>query len=200
MLYRDQLALTGSLDEVGTPIRENIGESSRLGIEIEIKASISDNWFLQPNLSISKNTNKNFYFKRDGVLTYLGNTKLSYSPELVFGNILSYKPSNNFGASLLTKFVGEQYMSNIESKKSKLESYFVNDINISYQLKPKKFFNKVNLTLLINNIFNQKYVSNGYFYTYDDDWSSPSQIKTIEGVGYYPQAGTNLIVGLDLKF
>ena len=200
MLYKDQLALTGSLDEVGTPIRENIGESSRLGIEIEIKASISDNWFLQPNLSISKNTNKNFYFKRDGVLTYLGNTKLSYSPELVFGNILSYKPSNNFGASLLTKFVGEQYMSNIESKKSKLESYFVNDINISYQLKPKKFFNKVNLTLLINNIFNQKYVSNGYFYTYDDDWSSPSQIKTIEGVGYYPQAGTNLIVGLDLKF
>ena len=64
MLYKDQLALTGSLDEVGTPIRENIGESSRLGIEIEIKASISDNWFLQPNLSISKNTNKNFYFKR----------------------------------------------------------------------------------------------------------------------------------------
>ena len=124
MLYKDQLALTGSLDEVGTPIRENIGESSRLGIEIEIKASISDNWFLQPNLSISKNTNKNFYFKRDGVLTYLGNTKLSYSPELVFGNILSYNPSNNFGASLLTKFVGEQYMSNIESKKSKLESYY----------------------------------------------------------------------------
>ena len=200
MLYKDQLALTGSLDDVGTPIRENIGKSSRLGIEIEAKASISDNWFLQPNLAISKNTNKDFYFKRDGILSYLGNTKLSYSPEIVFGNILVYKPSDSFNISLLTKFVGEQYMSNIESKKSQLESYFVNDINISYQLKPKKTIKGIGLSLLINNIFDQKYVSNGYFYTYDDNWSSPNEVKTIEGVGYYPQAGINFIVGLDLKF
>ena len=200
MLYKDQLALTGSLDDVGTPIRENIGKSSRLGIEIEAKASISENWFLQPNLAISKNTNQDFYFKRDGILNYLGNTKLSYSPEIVFGNILVYKPSDSFNISLLTKFVGEQYMSNIESKKSQLESYFVNDINISYQLKPKKTIKGIGLSLLINNIFDQKYVSNGYFYTYDDNWSSPNEVKTIEGVGYYPQAGINFIVGLDLKF
>ena len=200
MLYKDQLALTGSLDDVGTPIRENIGRSSRLGIEIEAKASISENWFLQPNLAISKNTNRDFYFKRDGILSYLGNTKLSYSPEIVFGNILVYKPSDSFNISLLTKFVGEQYMSNIESKKSQLESYFVNDINISYQFKPKKTIKGIGLSLLINNIFDQKYVSNGYFYTYDDNWSSPNEVKTIEGVGYYPQAGINFIVGLDLKF
>ena len=200
MLYKDQLALTGSLDDVGTPIRENIGKSSRLGIEVEAKASISDNWFLQPNLAISKNTNQDFYFKRDGILNYLGNTKLSYSPEIVFGNTLVYKPSDSFNISLLTKFVGEQYMSNIESKKSQLESYFVNDINISYQLKPKKTIKGIGLSLLINNIFDQKCASNGYFYTYDDNWSSPNEVKTIEGVGYYPQAGINFIVGLDLKF
>ena len=200
MLYKDQLALTGSLDDVGTPIRENIGKSSRLGIEIEAKASISENWFLQPNLAISKNTNRDFYFKGDGILSYLGNTKLSYSPEIVFGNILVYKPSDSFNIFLLTKFVGEQYMSNIESKKSQLESYFVNDINISYQFKPKKTIKGIGLSLLINNIFDQKYVSNGYFYTYDDNWSSPNEVKTIEGVGYYPQAGINFIVGLDLKF
>ncbi|MAS29381.1 MAG: hypothetical protein CMC44_02015 [Flavobacteriaceae bacterium] len=91
-------------------------------------------------------------------------------------------------------------MSNIESKKSQLESYFVNDINISYQFKPKKTIKGIGLSLLINNIFDQKYVSNGYFYTYDDNWSSPNEVKTIEGVGYYPQAGINFIVGLDLKF
>ena len=200
MLYKDQLALTGSLDDVGTPIRENIGKSSRLGIEIEVKASITENWLLQPNLTISKNTNKDFYFKRDGVLSYLGNTKLSYSPEVIFGNILVYKPLDSFNVSLLTKFVGEQYMSNIESKKSQLESYFINDINISYQLKPNKTIKEMNLNLLINNIFDQKYISNGYFYTYDDNWSSPNEVKTIEGVGYYPQAGINFIVGLNLKF
>ncbi|MEE3035101.1 MAG: TonB-dependent receptor [Bacteroidota bacterium] len=200
MLYKDQLALTGSLDDVGTPIRENIGQSSRVGLEIEAKANLSDKWLLQPNLAISKNTNKDFYFKRNGVLNYLGNTRLSYSPELVFGNILIFEPKTDLKFSLLTKFVGEQYMSNIESKKSKLESYLVNDINISYQFRPKKIMKEMILNLLINNIFDKKYVSNGYFYTYDDNWSSPNQIKTIEGVGYYPQAGINFIAGLNLQF
>ena len=200
MAYKDQLALTGALDEVGTPIRENIGESSRLGIEIEIKVNLSKKWVLQSNIALSKNTNKDFYFKRDGVLNSLGNTRLSYSPELVFGNILTYKPITNLNISLLTKLVGEQYMSNIEAKGSRLDSYTVNDINISYQWKPQSAISLMTLNLLINNVFDKKYVSNGYFYTYDDNWSSPNQITTIEGTGYYPQAGINFLIGLTTSF
>lgn len=200
MAYKDQLALTGALDDVGTPIRENIGESSRLGIEIEIKVNLSEKWLLQSNIALSKNTNKDFYFKRDGVLNSLGNTRLSYSPELVFGNILTYKPITNLNISLLTKLVGEQYMSNIEAKGSRLDSYSVNDINISYQWKPQSAISLMTLNLLINNVFDKKYVSNGYFYTYDDNWSSPNQITTIEGTGYYPQAGINFLIGLTTSF
>tara|TARA_B110000091_G_C13696306_1_gene424345 strand:- start:421 stop:1023 length:603 start_codon:yes stop_codon:yes gene_type:complete len=200
MAYKDQLALTGALDDVGTPIRENIGESSRLGIEIEIKVNLLEKWLLQSNIALSKNTNKDFYFKRDGVLNSLGNTRLSYSPELVFGNILTYKPITNLNISLLTKLVGEQYMSNIEAKGSRLDSYSVNDINISYQWKPQSAISLMTLNLLINNVFDKKYVSNGYFYTYDDNWSSPNQITTIEGTGYYPQAGINFLIGLTTSF
>ena len=200
MVYKDQLALTGSLDDVGTPIRENIGESSRLGIEIEIKVNLSKKWVLQSNIALSKNTNKDFYFKRDGVLNFLGNTRLSYSPELVFGNIVTYKPITNLNISLLTKLVGEQYMSNIEAQGSRLGSYSVNDINISYQWKPQSAISLMTLNLLINNVFDKKYVSNGYFYTYDDNWSSPNQITTIEGTGYYPQAGINFLIGLTTSF
>tara|TARA_B110000263_G_scaffold242767_1_gene248663 strand:- start:2134 stop:2736 length:603 start_codon:yes stop_codon:yes gene_type:complete len=200
MAYKDQLALTGALDDVGTPIRENIGESSRLGIEIEIKVNLLEKWLLQSNIALSKNTNKDFYFKRDGVLNSLGNTRLPYSPELVFGNILTYKPITNLNISLLTKLVGEQYMSNIEAKGSRLDSYSVNDINISYQWKPQSAISLMTLNLLINNVFDKKYVSNGYFYTYDDNWSSPNQITTIEGTGYYPQAGINFLIGLTTSF
>jgi len=200
MAYKDQLALTGGLDNVGTPIRENIGESSRLGIEIEAKVNLSDKWLLQSNIAISKNTNNDFYFKRDGVLNYLGNTRLSYSPELVLGNILTFKPKTNLDIGLLTKYVGKQYMSNIEAEGSKLESYAVNDINISYQWKPKSIISQMTLNLLINNLFDKKYISNGYFYTYDDNWSSINQITTIEGAGYYPQAGINFLTGLTIIF
>ena len=200
MAYKDQLALTGALDDVGSPIRENIGESSRLGLEIEAKVKLSEKWILQPNIALSKNTNKDFYFKRDGVLNYLGNTSLSYSPELVMGNILTFKPNTNLNILLITKYVGYQYMSNIEADVSKLESYLVNDINISYQWHPKSTISQMTLNLLINNIFDKKYISNGYFYTYDDNWSLPNQITTIEGAGYYPQAGINFLTGLTINF
>ena len=200
MLYKDQLSLTGALDDVGTPIRENIGESSRLGLEIEAKISLSDKWIFQPNIALSKNTNKDFYFKRDGILSYLGNTRLSYSPEIVFGNILTFKPQPNLNLSLLTKFVGEQYMSNIEAIGSKLDSYSVNDLNISYFWKPKSAISHISISLLINNILDKEYISNGYFYTYDDNWSSPNQITTIEGAGYYPQAGINFLTGMTISF
>jgi iron complex outermembrane receptor protein len=52
----------------------------------------------------------------------------------------------------------------------------------------------------VNNIFDYKYESNGYFYTYDDDFSMPGVITTIEGAGYYPQAGINFLIGATLKF
>ena len=52
---------------------------------------------------------------------------------------------------------------------------------------------------MINNIFNKEYVSNGYYYTYDDTWSDPNLISTIEGTGYYPQAKRNFLLGLTFK-
>ena len=200
MAYKDQLALTGALDDVGTPIRENIGESIRLGLEVEAEINFSEKWLIKSNIALSKNTNKDFYFKRDGVLKPLGDTRLSYSPELVYGNILTFKPTKNLSISLLNKFVGEQYMSNIDAQGSKLESYSVNDFNISYNWKPKSVINLLTLNLLINNIFDKRYISNGYFYTYDDNDSSPTQITTIEGAGYYPQAGINFLAGLTISF
>ncbi len=91
-------------------------------------------------------------------------------------------------------------MGNIDSERSKLDAYAVNDLSVSYEFKPKSIFKSILLTGLVNNINNFKYESNGYFYTYDDDFSSPGSITTIEGAGYYPQAGTNFLVGLTLLF
>lgn len=200
MAYKDQLALTGALDDVGTPIRENIGESNRLGLEIEAMFNILGKLSLQPNIAISKNTNKDFYFKRNGILTFLGDTNLSYSPELVIGNMLKYSPSENLNFSFLTKFIGDQYMSNIDSEKSILDSYSTSDLNVSYMFDNSFGFKNITLNLLVNNIFNKEYISNGYFYTYDDNWTNPGSVKTIEGVGYYPQAGLNFILGLTVDF
>ena len=91
-------------------------------------------------------------------------------------------------------------MGNSDSDYSKLDSYLTNDININYEIPMDKWFTSISFNLLANNIFNTKYISNGFYYTYDDDWSSPGNITTIEGAGYYPQAQFNILGGVSLKF
>jgi iron complex outermembrane receptor protein len=200
MNYKDQLVLTGALNDVGSPIFTNSGKSYRVGLEVESTIAIADKLILNPNVTLSQNKNQDFYFQRDGVLQNLGNTDIAFSPNLILGNRLTFLPIKDFQISLLSKFVSEQYMGNIDSKQSKLEAYFVNDLNINYEWKINKSIKSIILSGLINNIFDLEYESNGYFYTYDDDWSNPGNITTIEGAGFFPQAGINFILGLSLKF
>ncbi len=200
MLYANQLVLTGAIDEVGSPIRTNVGSSYRAGIEVDASIKFSDKIAMKPNFTISQNKNKDFYFQRDGILQNLGNTTIAFSPNLIFGNQLLVSPIKNLEIGLLSKFVGDQYMGNIDSKNSKLKSYAVNDLSISYEIIPKTIFKSITINALINNIFSHKYESNGYFYTFDDDYSNPPIIKTVEGAGFYPQAGINFLVGLNLRF
>lgn len=200
MGYKDQLVLTGELNDVGSPMRANSGDSYRTGIEVDATLKLSDKWFLQPNITLSQNKNKDFYFTRDGVLQNLGKTNIAFSPDIIAANRLTFIPVKNLQLSLLSKFVGEQFMGNIDSEISKLDSYFVNDLNFSYEIKSDKIFKSIMISALVNNIFNLKYESNGFFYTFDDDYSNPPAITTVEGAGYYPQAGTNFLVGLTLKF
>ena len=200
MAYKDQLVLTGALDVVGSPIRENVGDSRRIGLEVEAKFQLASQWFWQPNVAISSNKNLDYFFERDGELQDLGTTNLSFSPNIIAGNAIIFAPSTSLQMGLLSKFVGKQYMGNIDSETSKLPEYFVSDFNATYTITPRKLLKEVQFSLLVNNIFNKKYESNGYFYTYDDDFSSPGAITTIEGAGYYPQAGTHVLGGVKMRF
>ena len=200
MRYKDQLVLTGEIDEVGAPIRENVGDSYRLGLELEAYLALSDQWLWQPNITLSENKNLDFRFQRDGALQNLGNTNIAYSPNLVAGSNLVFVPSTQFQVGVLSKYVGEQYLGNIDADLSKLPAYFINDLNVTYSIGPLKWVKNIDFSLLVNNIFNAQFESNGYFYTYDDTWSAPNQVTTIEGVGYYPQAGRNFLLGTTIRF
>ena len=200
MLYNEQLVLTGAIDDVGSFIRDNSGKSSRLGIELEAVVKLSNQFSIQPNVTFSSNKNDETIINRDGGLVNLGKTNISFSPDVVASNAFVFQPMDNLQFSLLSKFVGEQFMGNTDSDTSKLDSYFVNDFNVTYEIKTNKIFKSILFSGLVNNIFGEKYVSNGYYYTYDDTWSNPNTTTTIEGAGYYPQATTNFLVGATLKF
>jgi len=199
MRYKNQLVLTGSIDDVGSPIRQNSGESYRMGLEIETTFNLSDKISIKANSAFSDNKNKNFVTSLNGELVNLGKTNISFSPEIVSSVNLSYPIKENMVVSILNKYVGEQYMSNTESAFSKLDAYSVLDFNFNYDFKNTFFFSEIVLSALVSNLFGTKYVSNGYYYTYDDNWSDPNAIATIEGTGYYPQATRNYLLGLKFK-
>ncbi|QJP34097.1 TonB-dependent receptor plug domain-containing protein [Nonlabens sp. Ci31] len=200
MLYNEQLVLSGQINDVGAPLRTNSGESYRLGLEIEAVIPVTNQLTLQPNLAVSSNKNRETVRSFDGELQNLGSTDIAFSPNVVAANAIVYQPLKNFQISLLSKFVGEQFMSNTEAQDSKLDSYFTNDLNFIYTIKPNSIFDTVVFTGLVNNIFNQKYVSNGYYFTFDDDFTNPGTIATVEGAGFYPQAGINFLTGVTLTF
>ena len=182
MNYKNQLVLTGALNDVGSPIRATSGKSYRLGLEVDADIRISDQFSIRPNIAISSNKNVGFNAPINGDLVNLGNTPISNSPDIIGGNAFVFQPLENLQLSLLSKYVGEQYMGNfggvienepsviyneISTNNEKLKSYFTNDFNVVYEVKTTKIFKAIVFSALINNILNTKYVDRGYYYTFD---------------------------------
>lgn len=200
MNYTNQLVLTGQIDDVGNRIKTNSGKSYRLGVEIEDTRSLGNKLALYTNITASINKNKDFYYVYDGELQNFGDTDLSFSPNLIGVISFNYELVDNLDLSLNTKYISDQYMSNINSSMSKLDSFTIVDFNVFYQFSIPDLIDNISVSLLVNNLFNKLYVNHGYHYTYDDTWTNPDQSVTYEGVGYYPQATRNYLLGITFKF
>jgi iron complex outermembrane recepter protein len=202
MDYLNQLIPTGEKSSVGYDIMTNVAESYRAGIEMAISVNpIKPLWF-DANLTLSRNkitdfslwaTQYNEVWDEEFVELNLGETDIAYSPNIITSGTLRYNLFKSFNVSYIAKFVGEQYFDNTMSEQRKLDSYFVNNIQLDYNiaLKTKQ---ELSLRLNINNVFNVKYSSNAY----GGVWYEQGDEKT--WAYYYPQAGINFMLGLDFRF
>jgi iron complex outermembrane recepter protein len=185
MNYTNQLVLTGKLDNVGNPIRANVGKSYRTGIELSGTFRLSKRLTWDGNLTGSVNKNKDFVID-ENKLEEKQNTAIILSPNWIGGSQLTWEVWPNIKASLLTKYVGKQYLNNTQTESLILEDYLINDLRLNYTIDPKGM-KEIELSLLLNNLLNVKYSSNGA--TYGD------------GVPYYyPQAGRNFLVMASFRF
>jgi iron complex outermembrane receptor protein len=199
MNYKDQLVLTGEINDVGEAIMTNVPESYRLGLEITfgIKPVRKISW--EGNISFSKNKIKNFTAYVDDWDTgiqrteNLGETDLSFSPDIIFNSTISYELYSDLNISLISKYVGKQYIDNTSNSTRSLKPYFVNNIRLNYSLN-NRWFKQINLIAGINNIFDIKYETNAWIYRYYEN-NTQNYID-----GYFPQAGRNWNIGLNLCF
>lgn len=181
MNYVNQLVLNGQINNVGEFIRVNSGKSYRMGIEIGALAKLSDQWNVSANVTLSKNENKDFINETATGIEHLGNTPISFSPGIMANALIKYSPTKNFTVGLQNQYVGDQYLDNTQTEALKLNDYLLTDFTAKYTLPLKQ--TEVDLKLLVNNIFNKKYVNNGYV------WDGPM---------YFSQAGVNFLFGISL--
>ncbi|WP_303318892.1 TonB-dependent receptor [Flavivirga abyssicola] len=213
MNYKDQLVLTGDLDDVGDPIRENVAKSYRAGIELQTGYKVSNQFRIDANATFSQNKIKEFDYviydtqydpntfesvSYEPIVTQFEDTDISFSPNVIFGSTLTYSPIKNGSIALLSKYVGKQYLDNTSSDEKSMDAYFVNNLNVSYKIQPE-WIKEIGINLLINNLFDSEYVSNGYTYSYFYRPVGSSDAAITENF-YYPQATINFLLGVTLKF
>ncbi|HCM32831.1 TonB-dependent receptor [Chryseobacterium sp.] len=184
MYYVNQLVLNGQLNNVGAFIRTNSGKSYRRGVEVGALAKLSKQWEVSGNLTVSQNRNQDFNIEVGTAPVSLGNTQISFSPNIIANLGVKFNPTQNFQFALMNQYVGKQYIDNTEDKNLELKDYFLTDFNAQYQFKIGN--NDIALKLLVNNLFNKKYVNNGSI----NDEGNPL---------YFAQAGTNFMFGISWK-
>jgi iron complex outermembrane receptor protein len=204
MNYKNQLILTGEINDVGAYNRTNVAKSYRMGIELEAgymlfkKLSITGNLTLSANKINSFNEYIDNYDNYDSngnmvqdIITH-SNTDIAFSPNLIAAAGIMYEPLKNLELSLLSKYVGQQFLDNTSNTNKKLDAYFFTNLSISYTVKHWGL-RELKIGILTNNIFNELYENNGYTFGYI------SGGKQITENYYYPQAGRNFLVRLTLK-
>ncbi|QSE97807.1 TonB-dependent receptor [Fulvivirga lutea] len=203
MDYQDQLILTGELNDVGASVRTNVENSYRAGIELVGGAQLSRRWNWQANLTLSRNKIEEFNevlydygqnFDEFNIITNnYSDTDIAFSPNVIAGSQLKFTPVNNGEITLLSKYVGEQFLDNTSNPNRKLDAYFVNDLRLSYTVL-SNHFKELTFSVLINNVFDELYSSNGYTFGY---FAGPG--SEIRENYLYPQATRNFLASVTLR-
>ncbi len=204
MDYKNQLVLTGEINQTGAAIMTNVPKSYRRGIEINAQYQAGNKLSINGNMSLSSNKiidfveyvdNWNYWDNPDEepyqYIYNLGDTDISFSPNIVAGGQLSYAPFGGALINLTTNHVGRQYLDNTSNKERSIDPYTVSNLMLAYDI-PAKWFENMSLTLHLNNIFNQQYEANGWVYRYI--YNGEPYVMD----GYFPQAGFHWMAGLRL--
>ena len=199
MYYKDQLVLTGEINDVGAYTRTNIPKSYRAGVEMVAAAEFAPWLNAAGNVSVSKNKVIDFTeyiddYDNGGQQTKQhSSTDIAFSPNIIAGATINFISLKNAEFSLISKYVGKQYLDNTQSDTRQLNAYYTQDARIIYTIS-KACLKELNIILQANNLFNKPYEPNGYTFSYYYGGSLRTENY------YFPMAGTNFMIGVNVKF
>lgn len=200
MYYKNQLVLTGEINDVGAAIMDNVENSYRMGAELAVAYNPVKFFIWRINGNFSRNRILNYVNFVDNwddgsqEEEFLGNTPISFSPNVVLANDFTFTPIKRLELSLITKFVSRQYLDNSGNETYCLKPYTYTNLRISYTFLFARFAQELELFVQANNLFNAQYESNGWIYSY---YYGNSRFAD---AAFYPQAGINFLGGIRLRF
>ena len=199
MDYKNQLILTGEINDVGAQVRQNVPESYRAGIELQGGVQLTSSLEWSANATFSRNKIKDYTYYLDNydtggqeALTF-ENPDIAFSPSLIAHSKIRYNWSR-VTAEWSAKYVSRQYLDNTQTQSRSLNPYLINDLRINYNWAKVPLFEGIEATLMVNNILNERYESNGYTFGYI---TGEEQKYTNY---YYPQATRNFLLQLSFTF
>lgn len=198
MGYKNQLVLTGKVNDVGAYTRTNIPESYRMGVEIQGGLKLSHWVNIAGNIALSRNQVINFteyiddYDNGGQKINFYPSADIAFSPSVVGGASLNFLPVKNVELSFISKYVSKQYLDNTENSSRSLQSFYVQDIRGIYSFKTK-WHKEVNIIAQINNLLGEKYEPNGYTFSYFTGG------ETVTENYYFPMALRNVVISLNVK-
>ena len=203
MGYKNQLVLTGELNDVGASLRANVPRSYRAGIELDMGYQFTPKIMLSANATFSKNIIDSYtetlydygpnWDEFNIIERTFENTNISFSPEIIAGGTIRYTPIEGLNLAWVHKYVGEQYLDNTSDETRKIDGYYISDIRANYSFIALGM-KQLSINVAVYNVFNNFYEANGYTYGYLGGGAE------IRENFFYPQAGTNFMAGLTLKF
>ena len=201
MDYTDQLILTGEVNDVGSPIRVNVEDSYRLGLELQGGMEIAPGFNWAGSSTFSRNKVRRFNdividFTNpvpERVVTQFEDTDISFSPSVIASSVFSYKVGDGT-VELISQYVSRQFMDNTQNRSRSIDPYFVNDLRFEYDI-PAFFPAKgLKANLLVNNVLDHEYENNGY--TYSFAFAGETTTRNF----FFPQAGRNVLFQLSVDF
>jgi iron complex outermembrane recepter protein len=212
MQYKNQLILTGKINDVGEYTRENVRESYRRGLELAASYRIGKEFIASANTTFSQNKVVDFieyiddYDNGGQLMNQYGLTDLAFSPAATGALVFNWNHSANskghhaINGMLTGKYVGKQYLDNTSTESRSINSYFTCNALMSWSpienskiTDSKKQVRELQFGILVNNLLNTFYVSNGYTFGFVSG-------GTYNLYNYYfPQAGTNFLFRVTVK-
>ena len=207
MEFTDEIAMTGELSEIGLPLRRNVDDSYRRGVEIDLKWALTREWTILHSANLSRNRIREwtqFYDVYDPTGAWIGSEPITYrdvpvllSPEAILNLGVEWARSH-YGLALMGRYVSDAHLDNTGLREFRLPSYTNLDLRASVGL--GRWWEAANprLTLFVNNLFDDRdQFPSGYSYQFlvEDGMGQ----KDLDGSPfYYPLATRNAVFSLEV--